>query len=45
MNSFLVGTFWSMTGAGQSTIATPGGIVAKAPEAESEHILYYVLSN
>ncbi len=43
-NSFLVGSFWGMTSAGQSTIATPEGIVAKAPEAETDNILYYMFS-
>ncbi len=43
-NSFLVGSFWGMTGAGQSTIATPEGIVAKAPEAELGHVLYYAFT-
>lgn len=41
LNSFLTGSFWGMTGAGQSTISMPGEILAKASNPFESEILYY----
>jgi predicted amidohydrolase len=41
VNSFLIGSFWGMTGSGQSNIIEQGEIKAKAPDFRGEDILYY----
>ncbi|NOZ04363.1 MAG: carbon-nitrogen hydrolase family protein [FCB group bacterium] len=41
INSFLVGSFWGLTGGGQSTIIRRGKVVAEAREYRREAVLYY----
>ncbi len=41
VNSFLIGSFWSLTGGGQSNIIRRGKIIAKAREYRQEAVLYY----